>query len=182
MKINIAAGLITILAGMTVSTGVFALPSPMVVDAGMMQFVGSLTDGPCAVQASGKDRLVTLSQVKASKLLEPGQPAGQVRLFHVVLNDCNISVYSNAQVSFAGQTDNTFKTVLVNQSTEGAASHVGLQLYGPNGDKIVPDDSSSIPLTNGFNVIPLTVDYVPVGLHPTAGSVTSTVTFRIIYS
>lgn len=182
MKIKLAAGIVAALAGICFTLNATAAASEATFNGGAMQFVGSLTDGPCAVQATKAERIVSLDQVKESNLLVPGQPAGQVRLFHVALNDCNISVYSNASVSFTGQTDATFKTVLVNQATDEPAGQVGLQLYGPDGEKIVPDDSSSIKLTDGFNVIPLTVDYVPVGLNPTAGNVTSTVTFNIIYS
>ena len=151
-------------------------------NAGNVRFVGSLTDGPCAVRAANRVRMVTLQEVKTSHLLTPGEPAGQARLFHVYLDDCDVTVYTNATISFSGETDDTFQTVLVNQATDQAAEKVGLQLYGPDGKKIVPDNSSAIKLTKGVNIIPLTIDYVPVGLNPKAGNVSSTVTFNIIYS
>lgn len=182
MKLRFGALILLISSGTTIQGNAWASASQTTFSGGMMHFSGSLTDGPCAVKATNGDRIVTLKQVKESALLVPGQAAGQVRLFHVVLDDCNINVYSNAQVSFSGETDSTFKTVLVNQATDDPAENVGLQLYGPDGEKIVPDNSSAIKLTDGFNMIPLTVDYVPTRLNPTGGNVTSTVTFSIIYS
>lgn len=182
MKTKVAAIIFAAFAGTSMTNTASAEASAMTVNAGLIHFSGSVTNGPCAVQASGRTRVIDLAQVKNTSLLVPGEPAGQVRMFHVALNDCNISVYTNAQVSFSGQTDATFKSVLVNQAANEPANNVGLQLYGPDGKKIVPDDSSAITLSDGINVIPLTVDYMPVGIHPTAGNVTSTVTFNIIYS
>lgn len=182
MKTKIAAVVFAALAGTCFIQTASAAASEATFSGGTLRFTGSLTDGPCAVQASRNERVVNMTQVESTALLVPGEPAGQVRMFHVMLNDCNISVYTNAKVSFSGQTDSTFKSVLINQATEEPAEKVGLQLYGPDGKKIVPDDSSAINLTDGINVIPLTVDYVPTGLNPKAGNVTSTVTFNIIYS
>ncbi|TNV09037.1 hypothetical protein FH968_23515 [Buttiauxella sp. B2] len=54
-----------------------------------------------------------MKMVETRNLATPGKPAGQVELFHIILNDCNTSVYTNVQVSFNGQTDTTFKSVLV---------------------------------------------------------------------
>lgn len=182
MKTKVAAVVIAALAGLSGIHYASAEASAITLNGGTMQFVGSLTDGPCAVQATLGERLVELDQVEVNQLKTPGEAAGQIKLFHVMLNDCNISIYTNAKVSFSGQTDSTFSSVLINQASEEAASKVGLQLYGPDGEKIVPNDSSAISLTDGVNVIPLTVDYVPTGINPTAGNVSSTVTFKIIYS
>ncbi|TNV20494.1 fimbrial protein, partial [Buttiauxella sp. B2] len=181
MKKKLAVMVFAALAGSIIS-GYATAQSAIVQNGGNIHFQGSLTDGPCAVQGvEDNGRMVILQQVETRYLTTPGEPAGQVKLFHIILNDCNTSVYTNVQVSFNGQTDATFKSVLVNSATTGAAEHVGLQLYGPDGEKIIPNDSSAIVLKSGFNTIPLTIDYVPTGLKPTAGNVESLVTFNIIY-
>lgn len=183
MKRHIAALSLAALTGLGCAGTAFAEASAMSVNGGSVHFIGSLTDGPCALKANAPGaRLVTLDQVEVSQLANPGEAAGQVRLFHVVLEDCNISVYTNASISFSGQTDPRFTSVLVNQATDDAAEHVGLQLYDSKGQAIIPNDSSAVPLTAGMNVIPLTVDYVPTGLNAKPGAVTSTVTFNIVYS
>jgi type 1 fimbria pilin len=182
MKINIAAVFFAALAGMSGSHYALAEASALTVNGGTVHFVGSLTDGPCAVRASLGERIVGLDQVEVSKLATPGEAAGQVRLFHVVLDDCNITVYTNVSVSFSGKTDPIFTSVLVNQATDEPAEHVGLQLYDETGNKIVPNATGDMKLTTGINVMPLTVDYVPTGLKPKAGNVTSVVTFNVNYS
>lgn len=182
MKTNIAAALFAALAGMSCHNYALAEASALTADGGTVHFIGSLTDGPCAVQASLGERLVGLEQVEVSKLATPGEAAGQVRLFHVVLNDCNVAVYTNVTVSFKGQTDPAFPSVLVNQASDEPAQHVGLQLYDESGKKIVPDATGEMSLSDGINVIPLTVDYVPTGVRPKAGNVTSVVTFNVTYS
>ena len=45
----------------------------------------------------------------------------------------------------------------------------------------VGDTSSSVALNNGENVIPLSVDYIATG-EATAGNVSATATFSMVYS
>lgn len=83
---------------------------------------------------------------------------------------------------FNGQQDANLAGTLANTAGAGSATNVALQLYGPDGQVLnVGDTSSSVALNNGENVIPLSVDYIATG-EATAGNVSATATFSMVYS
>ncbi|MDV0597917.1 MULTISPECIES: fimbrial protein [unclassified Enterobacter] len=155
----------------------------MTVNGGTIKFIGSVTDAPCAISMAVKDHVVIMKQVRTAHLTAAGQASGQPTAFKIDLEDCDTSTYSNATLTFNGTPDSTVSTALANQSTSNAASHVALQLYGPDGQPLnVGEASSSVTLINGTNKIPLTVDYIATDAAATAGSVDATATVQITYS
>lgn len=152
------------------------------VSGGSVNFIGQVVDAACSVSADSINQTVQLSQVRAAKLTTAGMVANQKENFTIKLEDCDTSVKQNAAVIFNGQQDANLAGTLANTAGAGSATNVALQLYGPDGQVLnVGDTSSSVALNNGENVIPLSVDYIATG-EATAGNVSATATFSMVYS
>ncbi|EBF4723993.1 fimbrial protein BcfA [Salmonella enterica] len=146
------------------------------VTGGTVNFVGQVVDAACSVSADSVDQTVTLGQVRASKLTEAGMVA------NIKLEDCDTQTSQNAAVIFNGQQDANQPGSLANTAGAGSATNVALQLYGPDGQALnIGESSSTVTLNDGENVIPLSVDYIATGT-ATAGNVTATATFSMVYS
>lgn len=153
------------------------------VSGGRVNFIGQVVNTACTVSSDSIDQIVRLDQVRAAKLNAAGKAAGQQKAFEIVLKDCDISVHGNASVTFNAQSDGTLQGALANTAGAGAAANVALQLYGPDGSILkLQDESSTIVLVDGTNVIPLSVDYVATQATVTPGEVAASATFRINYS
>jgi len=157
--------------------------APVSVSGGTINFEGQVVDAACSVTADADNQTITLDQVQATKLATPGQAAGQQQPFTISLEGCNSTVSANAGVTFNGQADTTTTTALANTAGAGSATNVALQLYGPDGKELgLGTASSTIPLSDGQNVLPFSVDYIATGAAATAGAVSATATFNINYS
>jgi type 1 fimbria pilin len=94
-----------------------------------------------------------------------------------------VTTYTNATVTFHGQSSPDQAGVLANTAGSGAAKGVALQLFGPDGNKLdVEKESSKQILSTGTNKIPMSVDYVTTADAATAGAVESVATFQVTYS
>lgn len=157
--------------------------STTTVSGGTIQFLGSVVDAPCSVSADSEHGIVTLDQVTLDSLGTKGTASGQAKAFSINLENCDVTTYTNATVTFHGQSSPDQAGVLANTAGSGAATGVALQLYGPDGNKLdVEKASSSQSLSNGTNKIPMSVDYMTTVDAPTAGAVESVATFQITYS
>ncbi|EBL2122308.1 fimbrial protein BcfA [Salmonella enterica] len=153
-----------------------------IVTGGTVNFVGQVVDAACSVSADSVDQTVTLGQVRASKLTEAGMVVNQKEDFTIKLEDCDTQTSQNAAVIFNGQQDANQPGSLANTAGAGSATNVALQLYGPDGQALnIGESSSTVTLNDGENVIPLSVDYIATGT-ATAGNVTATATFSMVYS
>ncbi|HDS6850944.1 TPA: fimbrial protein [Enterobacter cancerogenus] len=160
-----------------------AAASASTVSGGTIHFIGSVADAPCSVSASSEHGVVMLDQVTLDSMGEKGKASGQAKAFDISLEDCDITTYSNATVTFNGQSNPDQAGVLANTAGSGAATGVALQLYGPDGKALsVGTASSSQKLSTGTNKIPMSVDYVATADDVTAGAVESVATFQITYS
>jgi type 1 fimbria pilin len=80
-------------------------------------------------------------------------------------------------------TDSNEPTALANTAGAGGAQGVALQLVGPDGNKLnMGEESSTVVLLNGTNIIPLGVDYLATSATVTPGLVSATATFNINYN
>lgn len=175
----IAASLI---AG-TAFTAQAASTTALTVSGGTIHFMGSVADAPCSVSADSEHGIVILDQVTIDSMGAKGEASGQAKAFNISLEDCDVTTYKNATVTFHGQSSVDQAGVLANTAGSGAATGVALQLFGPDGAKLdVEKESSSQTLSNGTNKIPMSVDYVTTDDEPTAGAVESVATFQITYS
>ncbi|MCU6306633.1 fimbrial protein [Enterobacter quasiroggenkampii] len=157
--------------------------STLTVSGGTIHFIGSVADAPCSVSSDSEHGVVMLDQVTLDSMGAKGAASGQAKPFNITLENCDVSTYTNATVTFHGQSSPDQAGVLANTAGSGAATGVALQLYGPDGNKLdVEKASSSQSLSNGTNKIPMSVDYVTTADAPTAGAVESVATFQITYA
>ncbi|HHA2008508.1 TPA: fimbrial protein [Enterobacter mori] len=160
-----------------------AASTTQTVSGGTIRFIGSVADAPCSVSADTEHGIVMLDQVTIESMGATGEASGQAKAFNISLEDCDVTTYKNATVTFHGQSSADQAGVLANTAGSGAATGVALQLFGPDGNKLdLEKESSSQSLANGTNKIPMSVDYVSTDATPTAGAVESVATFQITYS
>lgn len=165
-----------------VSASVLAA-DPVTVTGGTIHFDGRVVSAACSVAAGSRDQTVILDQVRTAKLATAGVRANQKKGFDIVLEDCDISVSSNASVTFNGQEDPTVSGTLQNTAGAGAAGNVALELYGKDGKALALGVASpTMTLIDGENTLPFSVDYLATGGAASAGAVKSTATFNITYS
>ncbi|EHG7612317.1 fimbrial protein [Citrobacter sedlakii] len=157
--------------------------STTTVSGGTLQFQGSVVDAPCSVSSDSENGIIMLDQVTLTSLGAKGEASGQAKAFNIALEDCDITTYTNATVTFNGQSTPDQAGALANTAGSGAATGVVLQLFGPDGNKLsLGDESSSQTLSTGTNSIPVSVDYVKSADTATAGAVEAVATFQISYS
>lgn len=172
----------SLIAG-TAFTAQAASTTAVTVSGGTIHFMGSVADAPCSVSADSEHGIVILDQVTIDSMGAKGEASGQAKAFNISLEDCDVTTYKNATVTFHGQASADQAGVLANTAGSGAATGVALQLFGPDGKKLdVEKESSSQSLSTGTNKIPMSVDYVTTADAPTAGAVESVATFQITYS
>lgn len=160
-----------------------AAQADVTVNGGTINFKGEVVNAACAVSADSVDQTVTLGQVRTVRLATAGSAANQKEAFNIKLEDCDTTVATSAAVIFNGQEDANVAGTLANTAGAGAASHVALQLYGPDGNKLaIGDTSSKVTLIDGSNVIPLSVDYIATDAAATPGNVAAVATFNMVYS
>lgn len=153
------------------------------IGSGTIHFMGSVVDVPCSVSADSEHGIVMLDQVSLKSMATKGETSGQAKAFNISLEDCDVTTYTNATVTFHGQSNTDQAGVLANTAGSGAATGVALQMFGPDGNKLdVEKESSKQILSNGTNVISMSVDYVTISDAATAGAVESVATFQITYS
>jgi len=148
------------------------------VSGGTIQFMGSVVDAPCAVNADSENGVIRLDQVTLESMGEKGEPSGQAKAFNIVLDDCDVTTYANA----TGQSTPALAGALANTAGADAASGVALELFGPDGNALnLGTDSSKQVLITGTNKIPMSVDYVKTGEKLKSGAVESVAIFQITY-
>lgn len=163
------------------STG--AIADTTTVSGGTINFEGKVVNAACSVAADSMNQTITLDDVKVSKLATAGEASGQAVPFQIVIADCDTTVMKNVSVSFNGQSDAISTGALANNAGAGAATNVGLQLYGPDGEPLALGvESSTVALTGEQNSLPFSVDYIATGDAATAGTVAATATFSMNYS
>lgn len=162
-----------------------AASTTLTVNGGNIKFMGSVVDAPCAVALESEDQIVHIEQVTLKSLGAKDAVSGQAQQFYVYLTNCDVSTYTNAAITFSGQSDAASPGDLANTAGSGGAVGVALRLFGPDGQKMEVNSgtaSDTVPLSKGQNTIPMSVDYLTTGTTPTAGSVEAVATFQIIYS
>ncbi|MCS2159041.1 fimbrial protein [Scandinavium sp. H11S7] len=153
-----------------------------IIEGGTVDFTGEVVDPACTAVASTPT--VMLDPVSSTLLQDPGQPAGQQKDFNITLQNCSTGVLNNVGITFNGTGDDTLSDALKNNAGAGAATHVALQLYGPDGQTLALGSDSSIVAVQDADdtTIPFKVDYIATDAAATAGSVAATATFNINYS
>lgn len=183
MKKHILAAIAASFIAGTAFTAQAASTTALTVSGGTIHFMGSVANAPCSVSADSEHGIVMLDQVTLDSMGAKGETSGQAKAFNISLENCDATTYTNATVTFHGQSSPDQAGVLANTAGSGAATGVALQLFGPDGNKLdVEKESSKQTLSNGTNKIPMSVDYVTTADAATAGAVESVATFQITYS
>ena len=161
-----------------------ALLSPAMVFAadGTINFTGSVIAATCTYTAAGKSQSVALPAVSASALSGPANTttAGDTA-FNVELDSCNAP--KSVAIRLEGGAFDIATGNLKNTATTGAAGGVMVQLFDRNTNTPFQVSGTTAAVqssADGKAVIPLLAKYVATGT-VSAGSVTSSVNFSIIY-
>ncbi|EMX9180083.1 TPA: fimbrial protein [Citrobacter sedlakii] len=162
----------------------YAASETKTVSGGTIQFLGSVVDAPCAVSLDSENGIVRLDQVTLDSMPKTaGTASGQAKPFNITLQDCDVTTFTLATVTFNGQSSPDQPGVMANTAGSGAATGVALQLYGPDGNELpLGEPSSGQALATGTNKIAMSVDYISTADTVTAGAVESIATFQITYS
>jgi len=179
--------LLAVFAASIMASATFAqaASTTQTVNGGNNKFMGSVVDAPCAVALESEDQVVHIDQITLKSLGAKDAVSGQSKPFYVTLTNCDVSTYTNAAISFSGQSDSVTAGALANTAGSGGATGVALRLFGPDGKAMDVNSgtaSGEVPLSKGDNTIPMSVDYLTTGDKPTAGAVEAIATFQIIYS
>ena len=155
---------------------------------GTISFTGSVNAETCAavVNNSSADATVTLPAVPASSLSAAGATAGSTA-FTINLTGCDAAnTKTRAYFEAGGQVNSTGR---LNNSAASGATNVELELLDvdDNNSAIVAGDYASqsttgttVDASSGTGTLNYAVRYYATGV-ATAGAVTSSVTYSIIY-
>jgi len=170
------------------SGSAMAAPTSTSVTGGTVHFKGTVIDAACAVDDNSIEQTVTMGQVRTARFgaagsITVGTAANQKVPFSISLKDCDITVASNASVTFNGTAAAGLATALDNAGGPGSASGVGIQIYDAKGIAIgLGTASTPLALINGENTLAFTADYITTKTTVTPGDVEATATFNVTYS
>lgn len=157
---------------------------------GTINFTGKITDQTCKISSpNGKDLTVTLPTVAASSLSTVGEVAGRVQ-FAINLSGCKegqVATYFEP-----GATVDLNSGRLNNQAADNAAKDVQIQLLGDNLNflPVLPYDgqqaqanSQWVPVSKDGNAnLNYYAEYYATGAKVTAGAVSTSVKYTLIYN
>ncbi|KGB01126.1 fimbrial family protein [Enterobacteriaceae bacterium ATCC 29904] len=143
-----------------------------------LQFTGKIVESTCSLDTSSDKQRIDLGTVSAN-VFKGANSHSEQQAFTIELNDCSTSAYSNATLTFRGDT--------INSNTElnvtGGATNLGLQIL-ENGTPLAMDGSSSTAdktLVNGTNIFDLTTRYIALDNTVGVGAANASVNFMVEY-
>lgn len=174
-------------------------PNPVTVDGGKINFTGSIKASPCAVDNDTDGLTVRLGQVPTNRLAAKGDTSSAVP-FVIKLIGCKLAStdkddptkaanYTAASVTFKGTTTGDDSTLALQAAPDGAgdtantARNVGVQIL-QNGKSLKVDGSTASAaqkITDGYNEIPFSAEYVATANDVVAGSANSSIEFLMNY-
>lgn len=158
---------------------------------GTINFIGKVVAQTCNASVNGTDAAtaatVTLPTVATNVLSAQGKVAGQTA-FNMSLTGCATGATGSNTVKAFFEQGATVDTNgrLINQ-TSGGASNVVLELMDGTGNTAIKAGDASqntgnyVPIASGAASLPYGVRYYATGT-ATAGAVTSSVTYSLIYN
>lgn len=168
-----------LIAGAFLSSSALAA---LTVNGGTIKFTGTIVEGACSI--SNANKTVDLDSVKAETFTGSGQAANAKRNFTIDLTNCSVDTYSKVSTTFTGQPDVSDSSLLGNSDAgSGAATGVGLRIYGQNGAAVTlgTQEAGKLNMVTGSNTLRYAVDYVSTNATVTAGSVLATADFQLTY-
>ncbi|MBB1202350.1 long polar fimbrial protein LpfA [Enterobacteriaceae bacterium 89] len=149
---------------------------------GTVRFTGEIVDSPCVVSADSLSQEVNLGQVKTSVFSAKGDRSPE-KPFEIKLEECDVSKYKTAHVSFTGNESDADNTLLSINNEAGSATGVGIGIYDKTGEMIdMNTGEASDDLKEGETVLYYSASYVQESDNAvTAGLGNSQVDFNITY-
>ncbi|MFP2516988.1 fimbrial protein [Buttiauxella agrestis] len=178
-NIAIKVSLITLLVCATAHAA-----SPVIGAGGTIDFTGKVVDTACAVDISSADQNIDLGEVRLTGF-STGKTSPKTS-FTIKLGDCDSAIAATAKFGFTGQTVSGDTSTLENlDAGANSAEGVGIQLMDLTGDAIVIDGSfgegTALTLNDGENIASFSAMMTALTDTVKAGSVHSTVNFKIQY-
>jgi len=181
MKLLSTTALLALCLG---TSGLSYAATPISGPGGTIHFTGSITNSPCAVALNnGYEQAVPLNQVSARTFTKAGD-TGPKKTFDIVLDNCDVSTYTNATLSFNGQTDGTNNKVLqLTNNGSNTAQGIGIQVTDVNNTPVSFDGTPTpaTQLVSGKNTISFTASYISTAAAVTAGDANADMTFTLQY-
>jgi len=165
---------------------------------GTISFTGSVTGQTCTISGNGggNNFTVALPTVSASTLATAGNTAGRTP-FNIQLTGCtpntgNVAVYYEPGATVDATTGRLVNTATTTAGTETtpattAATNVQLGLLNADltnialGSTFATQNSQQVAINAGTATLQYYAQYVATGGAATAGDVTSTATYSIVY-
>ncbi|MET3050600.1 fimbrial protein [Pseudomonas alkylphenolica] len=116
---------------------------------GKVNFVGSIIDAPCSLDAESKDQTVRMDEISNKTLANQGESSMQS--FNIELKQCDISKMKKVKVTFGGDADLTDPTLL---GIAGSAKGAGIALTNGSGAQVkLGEASAARTLLEGNNTL-----------------------------
>lgn len=156
--------------------------TPVTVAGGAVNFTGSITDAPCAIDNGAAGLAVELGQYRSADFSKSGDVSG-AKTFTIGLNNCAVDTYSKATVTFSGVTESGKPKVLSLEGGSGSASGVGIQIMKNNTALAVDgtEASEATSLTEGKSSLAFQAQYIALADTVTPGSANASANFTITY-
>lgn len=155
---------------------------PVTINGGTVNFTGEVVNGACAIDVANLN--VDMGQVRLKEFEGKSGTASKSRTpFSIKLNDCDISVYSTAQVIFQGNAASGVSNALQGGSGSAAASGIGVQIFDKTGTAIeLGKATAENVLQEGTNSLQFQSGFISTEDKQSAGNVNTTATFSLTYS
>lgn len=143
-----------------------------------IEFTGKIVESTCSLETGSQGQNVELGTISANTFAAANAFSLE-KDFTIELNDCSTSAYSNAKITFRGDTINGNTQLNVT----GGATNIGLQIL-ENGTPLALDGTSSSAqktLTNGTNVFDFTTRYISLDNTVGVGDAKANVQFTVEY-
>ncbi|MGP2504113.1 fimbrial protein [Pantoea ananatis] len=164
-------------------SGLSYAETPISGPGGTIHFTGSITNSPCAVVLNnGYEQTVPLNQVSARAFSKAGD-TGPKKTFDIILENCDVSTYKNATLSFNGQTDGNNKVLQLTNNGSNTAQGIGIQVTDVNNNPVSFDGTPTpaTKLVSGKNTVSFTASYISTAATVTAGDANADMTFTLQY-
>ncbi|KDO00466.2 fimbrial protein [Pseudomonas donghuensis] len=149
---------LALLTALVLSSGAaFAVDDPVTPPAaasavggsGKVNFIGSIIDAPCSLDAESKDQTVRMDEISNKTLANQGESSMQS--FNIELKQCDISKMKKVKVTFGGDADITDPTLL---GIAGSAKGAGIALTNGSGAQVkLGEASAARTLLEGNNTL-----------------------------
>lgn len=180
---------LTLAATAVAAFGLSALSTPSRAADGLINFNGQITAQTCDISGNGGgvDFTVTLPTVSQQTLSTAGQWAGRTP-FNIALSNCSPATGNVAVYFEPGSTVDLRTGQLLNDTGDGQATNVELQLLNQDTTAITlwaadlaATNSKSVALEDGAATLNYYVQYVAVNGASTDGLVASRINYTIAY-